>query len=296
MAKIPEFLIWLICVGISAILIVMYLKYSKNLPLKATVKEGFAVRACPSDTNSYITDDGATECCNGDVVDGYCTGNVRCSLSPKSRYQMCSDVLAAEASVEGAKRCPSKLIHYFDAKNRSERAKGCSVSPTTGDGTAPSDPNLELCILYATDALNRARLDSCYNYMLNQKRGAKCEAAERTAALPACVNAAKQAEGPAQPNPACPVKPEPNFLIHGKYMGGQRVPIQRKYVMSDSNIIHAVQQGEHAKMVITDKNNLPITARYYVGSINELQTRVPDMERAKTLGDAQDGYLLATAS
>jgi hypothetical protein len=296
MTKIAEFLIWLICVGISAVLIVMYLNYSKNLPVKPLFKEGFAVRACPSNTNSYITEDGNTECCNGDVVDGYCTGNVRCSLSPKSRYQLCSDLLADEASFEGSKRCPSKLINYFDAKDRSERAKGCSVSQTNANGTAPTDPNQELCILYATDALNKARLDSCHNYILNQRKAAKCEQAEKTTALPGCVKAAKDAAGPAQPNPACPVKPEPNFLIHGKYMGGQRVPIQRKYVMSDSNIIHAVQQGEHAKMVITDKNNLPITARYYVGSINELQTRVPDMERAKTLGDAQDGYLLATAS
>ena len=294
MAKIHEFLIWLICVCISAVLIVMYLKYSKNVPLKATVKEGFAVYACPSDTNSYITDDGATECCNGDVVDGYCTGNVRCSLSPKSRYRMCSDVLASEASVEGAKRCPSKLIHYFDAKNRSERAKGCSVSPTTGDGTAPTDPNQELCILYATDALNRARLDSCYNYMLNQKRGAKCEQAERTAALPACVNAAKQAAGPVQPNPACPVPPEPSFVIYGDWVGA-RIPIQRKYIMPEGNIIHAIQHGEHTKMVVTDKNNLPITSRAYQGSINELQTRAPDMARVNTLGDATGHYILGTA-
>jgi hypothetical protein len=46
-------------------------------------------------------------------------------------------------------------------------------------------------------------------------------------------------------------------------------------------------------MVITDKNNSPITSRYYVGSINEIPSRVPNTATANTLGDAQGGYNLA---
>jgi hypothetical protein len=48
-------------------------------------------------------------------------------------------------------------------------------------------------------------------------------------------------------------------------------------------------------MVVTDKNNLPFTARYYIGSISELQMRAPDMARVNTLSNANGHYILGTA-
>jgi hypothetical protein len=66
-------------------------------------------------------------------------------------------------------------------------------------------------------------------------------------------------------------------------------------VLPNSNIVHAIQQGQHVKMVVTDRNNLPITARYYQGSINDLETRASDMVKVNAFGDAATNYLLSSA-
>ena len=294
MTKIPEFLIWLICVGISAVLIGMYFKYSNNSLASPLQSEGFIVYTCPSGTSSYITDDGQTECCNGDVIDGYCTGNVRCSLSPKSKYPRCADVLASEAASKGSSLCPASMYNYFDAKNGTERAKGCTASQPLPDRSGPSDPNEPMCILYATRQLNEVRLDSCHNYTKNVNNVEKCAAAEATAALPACAAAASAANAAPTASTTCPPPPDPKFVITGDWVGA-RIPIQRKFVLPNGNIVHAVQQGEHTKMVVTDKNNLPMTSRAYQGPISELTSRAGDMVKINSLGDATGHYILSSA-
>ena len=211
------FLIWLVCVGISAILIAYFLRESSFISFK---KEGFAIHTCPSGTNSFITNEGETLCCNGDVVDGLCTGNLRCTLSPKSKYGVptCSDLLASESAAAGANKCPATMPYYFASLNGSLR--GCSASQSIPNGTEPSDPNQPQCILYPTEALDRVKLDSCYNVLQNAKNAEKCSAAQATAALPACAAAAKSAVSAANncpPPPACPTvqapKPPTNIQI-----------------------------------------------------------------------------------
>ena len=155
------FLLWLIFVGISAIMIGYFLKYHGNTP---TSKEAFVVYSCPPNTTNYITSDGETNCCNGDVVNGVCTGNDICTLSPKKTggLQTCIELNNINAAAAGAAQCPSDIPNYFSMADQS--FKGCSVSRITPDGTAPSDPSMLQCILYATPQLDSTRLDSCQNY------------------------------------------------------------------------------------------------------------------------------------
>ncbi len=192
------FLIWLLCVGISAILIGYFIKQSSN-PVR---KEGFAILTCPSNTSSYVTGSGFTRCCNGDIVDGNCTGNVICTLSPKdiSSIPKCTDLAASNAAAAGANRCPTAMPNYFAARDNS--LKGCSASEPTIDGTAPSDSNQPQCILYATEALEKSKLDSCYNYTLNL-------ANKEIAALPACAAAAAARVEPKTPAPSSNCPPPP---------------------------------------------------------------------------------------
>jgi len=155
-------LIWLICIGISALLIGYFLIRIQEVPKK----EGFTMYVCPSNSVSYITRTGETECCNGDIVDGFCNGNVLCSLSPKNRkgLKTCSDLLVSTLATTGAIMCPPTIPNYFAALNGSVR--GCSVSQPLPNGIGPSDPNQLQCILYPTPDLDKIRLDSCYNYSL----------------------------------------------------------------------------------------------------------------------------------
>ena len=174
------FLIWLLCVGISAVLIGYFLKNS----LKPVIREGFAVYTCPSGSNEFVTDSGETHCCNGDIVDGYCTGNLRCTLSPKSSSGLptCNDLAASEAMSEGAAKCPLEMPNYFSDGSR----KGCSVSPANSNRSAPSDENQPMCILYPTEALDKVKLDSCYNVLKNSKRDSEFAELQAQANDPTC--------------------------------------------------------------------------------------------------------------
>jgi hypothetical protein len=86
----------------------------------------------------------------------------------------------------------------------------------------------------------------------------------------------------------------PVFVLTGPWVGS-RIVVQRKFVLPNGNVAHAIQQGEHTKMVITDTNNIPLTSRYYTGPISELNTRVADMTKVNALVDATGNYILSTA-
>jgi hypothetical protein len=173
MSQALAFLIWLLCVGISAVLIGYFLK----TPLKSLIREGFIVKACPTGTNTFITNSGETLCCNGDVVDNYCTGNLRCTLSPRSNSGLptCTDLAASDAAAAGANRCPTTMPHYFGCPTTIE---GCSTSPPTANGLEPSNPLQPQCILYKTRAEDVVKLDSCFNVREAAVRAAQCSAAE----------------------------------------------------------------------------------------------------------------------
>jgi len=286
-----EFIIWLLCVVITAILIAFFIKKSS---FKTSGKEGFAVYVCPSNTSSFITDTGETLCCNGDVVDGECKGNLVCSLSPKtkSRLPTCSDLAASEAAALGASKCPSSIPNYFGSSRIG--VEGCSVSIATADGLQPSNPNQPQCRLYRTRAEDIAKFDSCYNVLRMQK-------AEAVLRLPGCASAAAAADAaqntpPANPSscPPPPPPPLPNFVITGTWVGA-RIPVQKRNVLANGNIVHAIQQGQHVKMVVTDTNNITITTRFYEGSINDLNTRTSDMVKINAMGDAAGNYVLSSA-
>jgi len=171
------FIIWILCVGVSAILIGYLIKNHTEYS-STSKKEGFAVHICPSGSVSFITKDGETHCCNGDVVDGWCNGNLRCTLSPRSKSGLptCTDLAAAGAAFSGISLCPPTMPNYFASTN----LRGCSASQSTPDGKAPSDPNQAQCILYPTPALDQVKLDSCYNALQN-------EANKKLASSAACV-------------------------------------------------------------------------------------------------------------
>jgi hypothetical protein len=292
MSQAVAFVIWLLCVGISAVLIGYFLKNS----LKPVIREGFAVKTCPAGTNSFVTNSGETQCCNGDVVDNYCTGNLRCTLSPKSKSGLptCTDLAASDAAAAGANRCPPSMSHYFGCPTTVE---GCSSSPPSANGLQPSNPLQPQCILYKTQAEDLVKLDSCYNVMQNSQKEARCAVAEATANLPACARAAADASAPSSASGGtCSPPPISSFVIYGDWISGGRIPVQQRFIQANGNIVYAIQQGQHVKMVVTDKNNITITARNYVGLISDLNSRASDMSKINAMGDSSGHYILASAS
>jgi len=164
MSGILALLIWLICILISATLIIYFLNKIQQ-PLE---KEGFTMHVCPAGSMSYITRDGDTECCNGDIMDDWCNGTTVCSLSPKNKKKLptCGQLAKSNLAKASVNLCPTAIPDYFASLDGSLR--GCSVSQPLPNGIGPSDPNQLQCILYPTPELDKIKLDSCYNYGLKQ--------------------------------------------------------------------------------------------------------------------------------
>lgn len=163
------FIIWLVCVGLAAIILGFFIRQNGLEWLHK--KEGFQVKLpniritmCPSDTQKYITDEGDTNCCEGDVVNGRCNGREVCSLSPSTvnGVKTCSEWLINEWTRRGAKYCSQSMPYYFGDMERSG-PEGCSASESTDDGAEPQLPNAKRCKIYKTQNDELAKPDSCTN-------------------------------------------------------------------------------------------------------------------------------------
>lgn len=189
------------------------MNYTTDIPrLKL---EGFVVKTCPEGKTTYITDDGITNCCSGEVINNHCE-NVYCSLSP-GETNSCTNVSINRAQRRNEEKCPPSISgdcrNYFT--NRNATVKGCSKSTLNSDLTGPSDPSQPYCRFYDTVEANTSNYDSCQNYLarFNAVAGlATCntELARVRASIPA----------PAAPAaPAAPVNPT-GYVIYGEGISG----------------------------------------------------------------------------
>jgi len=167
------FLIWLLCIGITAIMIGYFIRDLE--------KEGFAdtpsdsgslkrqppiiITTCPKGSVSYITSTGNTNCCEGDLVNNVCNGNIMCSLSPSipGGLQSCADWVRKEWTNRSVKFCSQSLPYYFGTLVRTPGTEGCSASLCSSDGSVPEDPNQPRCKIYGNMADELAMVDSCFN-------------------------------------------------------------------------------------------------------------------------------------
>lgn len=83
-----------------------------------------------------------------------------------------------------------------------------------------------------------------------------------------------------------------NTKLGGDWIGAP-ITVQKKISIDGGNIVHAIQHGEHTKMVVTNSDKIPFTARYYPGSINDLQRRAGSISSVNALADATGHYVLS---
>ena len=173
MGSAAPFLIWLLCIGITAIMIGYFIRDLE--------KEGFAdtpsdsgsfkrqppiiITTCPKGSVSYITSTGNTNCCEGDLVNNVCNGNIMCSLSPSipGGLQSCADWIRNEWTNRSIKFCSQSLPYYFGTLIRTPGTEGCSASLCSSDGSVPEDPNQPRCKIYGNMTDELAMVDSCFN-------------------------------------------------------------------------------------------------------------------------------------
>ena len=158
------FLIWLLCIGVAALMIGAFVKMNVNKSKVEGFTTGIRITSCPLGSISYIDKDGNTNCCNIDVVDGKCSGTNMCSLSPSTTNIIsCAEWLAKEWEKRARRFCPGSMRHYFGTLQRTPDSEGCSKSRCGDDGSAPLNPRAPKCKIYKSDELNLSNSDSCVN-------------------------------------------------------------------------------------------------------------------------------------
>jgi len=162
------FIVWILCVGISALVIGFCIRYlNTNEGFSNASQSPISITTCPYSTATYITGSGSTNCCDGDIVDGKCNGTIACSLSFNAGNGIlsCNDWVTQEWAKRSTTYCPkSSMPNYFGSIQRTQdSSQGCSASPCSSDGTAPSNPSAPRCKIYQTSNDDYAKVDSCFN-------------------------------------------------------------------------------------------------------------------------------------
>lgn len=172
------FLIWLLCVGIGAIILGFYLTRSNPFDSMEGFQAGqdftLKMTACPPVTTSYKTSAGDTNCCRGEVVNGKCNEtDIWCSLSPQvdGKIKTCSQWLTDEWKKMGAQLCPKSMPFYFGSVSSKEN-HGCSETRASEDGSKPQMENAKQCKNYLSSSDELGNLDSCFN--VKQMESVEC--------------------------------------------------------------------------------------------------------------------------
>jgi len=271
MSELYALLLWLLCVGISAIAIGYYIKYyGLSLP---KMNEGFVVITCPANSTKYINKHGDTNCCNGDIVNDECNGNNLCSLSLNNSLGIpnCSDYVNDLANDAATENCFADMPYYFAASDG--RLKGCSAAITVADGTAPSDPGKLQCILYPTAALDEVKLDSCFNYKKNKAAlsGANCPV---TTGGTSGTSAATSGATSATANPT-------GYVMSGDGITGQ-IPVQ--YIVNSPNMMAYFAQNGPNYIVYIVKLSVPDPETYGFYNPGDLNNGLINMDTDKIAG------------
>ena len=168
MGSVAPFLIWLLCIGIAAIMVGLFIQGYENegfVDASNGRQTGISITTCPSGSATYITAAGNTNCCNGDIVNNNCNGTDICTLSPSLQggLQTCAEWISKEWINRSTKFCGGTMPHYFGNLERTPGLEGCSASSCTSDGSGPQDPSQEKCKIYGNLSDELSNLDSCYN-------------------------------------------------------------------------------------------------------------------------------------
>jgi hypothetical protein len=162
-------LLWLLCVCLATIVIIIFIKPISiesffNTPTPTVLR----ITTCPRGTTTYITSNGDTNCCQGEIRKGKCIGSNFCTLSPKypgSSLQTCSEVIEILFDRRSREWCPRIAApHFYGAMNRytsdgRTNEWGCSsVSSVANGGVKPTNTNATFCTIYETDRDNLSKL------------------------------------------------------------------------------------------------------------------------------------------
>ncbi len=163
-------LLWLLSVCLATIVIIIFIK---PIPLESffdtPTPTSIRFTECPAGTTSYITSEGDTNCCSGEIKKGKCVGVNMCSLSPKypgSSLQSCSEIIRYLWNQRSRDWCPSSAPNFYGTMNRYSNGTfnewGCSSTVSTATGGKPTSATT-FCTIYTTEEENLSNIGTGAN-------------------------------------------------------------------------------------------------------------------------------------
>lgn len=160
-------LLWLLCVCLTTIVIIIFIKpvileSFFDTPTPSSIR----FTQCPNGTTSFITSEGDTHCCNGEVKKGKCVGVNMCSLSPKypgSSLQTCSEIMQYLWNERSRDWCPSSAPYFYGTisrynSNGTLNEWGCSSLNPSSTGEKPTGTPATFCTIYETEEKNLSKI------------------------------------------------------------------------------------------------------------------------------------------
>jgi len=172
-----------IAVGIILGIILYFTVKGFSIYEQFVSKEGFQVpdldihiTTCPAETISYVDAGGRSVCCDGEVVNGKCSGPNVCSLSEAiAGLPTCSAWLDAYLD-NNSNRCPASMPRYYE--NKTTKEAGCTAGDRNRSGTGPASTASKFCTLYNSQEDALLKRDSCENQKILED--AKCLSVKTT--------------------------------------------------------------------------------------------------------------------
>lgn len=140
------------------------LKATAETPVEgfASSPSGITLNFCPLWAPQIQSAKGNTDCCEGTLLDGKCTGKSFCTMSPThDGILSCIDAWR-NYFVSKSKQCPPSMANYFEEVKVQGGRKGCSASQIKEDGSAPVNLSSPRCVIYNTEKENRENPNSCF--------------------------------------------------------------------------------------------------------------------------------------
>jgi hypothetical protein len=153
-------------IGITLILIVLYLKDYINSPKIEEKFQNFYLSSCPSGYKSFYDNNGNTVCCDGEIVANKCISDNKCTLNGGGTPDMpnCTQLIQKLYIKRAKEYCTESLPSYFEDK--SKNIKGCMSGPLNDTMTGPQKYDQPQCFIYPEFEKNTNLKNSCANQKL----------------------------------------------------------------------------------------------------------------------------------
>jgi len=149
----------LIC---SILLMLLFISYKTSEPFYSdAVNPSYQLKGCPSSYTLYYDKNGATMCCNGEIIGKTCNADKECTIAGSSSAPNCTTFLLEEYKHKADDFCPSSMPSYYE--NNINKIKGCTKGILNETMDGPSTSTQPVCKIYTSLDDNLKALDSCMN-------------------------------------------------------------------------------------------------------------------------------------